>query len=517
MPTLERLHRFFRQASAPLSHAIMLGGNVEPSPLNRWIIMGFRARQSLVLWGNRLSVHREDTVSDKHVEVLSGANATAQLFERLEQARQRAATWPAIMEEYGLPLQGGLAGVLGYGFYPWCDDGWQARHALRSTEAGNAPDLLLCEFEDWVFLNLETRQLTVLTHAPEREAFYYALWNESSEPEAKPCEARETAEPADSLHTAYLSTFESSFTQPAFECAVETLKTAIRDGEIYQANLSLRLQKALSLDPYRLFEQLCRANPSPFSGFFKWPGGVIVSNSPERLLQVSAEGKAQTRPIAGTRGRGHTPAEDARIGQILLDNEKELAEHRMLVDLARNDLGRVCEAGSVRVDDLLVLERYSHVTHLVSNVSGQRRANVSPWELLRALFPGGTITGCPKMRCIEILERIEPVPRGFYTGSLGYIDAKRPAMDWNILIRSLFLRETGLPLRYNAAIHVGAGIVHDAVGAYEYRECLRKATASLSTLRHLETETLSPPSRPLALHKPASNEPAEPRTTRSSL
>lgn len=163
----------------------------------------------------------------------------------------------------------------------------------------------------------------------------------------------------------------------------------------------------------------------------------------------------------------------------------------MLVDLARNDLGRACDAGTVQVDDLLVLERYSHVTHLVSNVRGQLRSDCNGWDLIRVLFPGGTITGCPKIRCVDILRTVEPVSRGFYTGSLGYLDAASSALDMNILIRSVFLRPMpdgshGGPVVYNTAVHVGAGIVHDAVGAHEYRECLRKATAILQELHGLE-------------------------------
>jgi para-aminobenzoate synthetase component 1 len=292
-----------------------------------------------------------------------------------------------------------------------------------------------------------------------------------------------------------------SFTQAAFESAVARLKTDIQQGEIYQANVSMRLQKRLALDPYELFFRLCRKNPSPFSALFKWPGGVIVSNSPERLVQLDEAGRAQTRPIAGTRGRGKTPEEDAQIGDTLLSNEKERAEHLMLVDLARNDLGRVCEPGTVQVDDLLVLERYSHVTHLVSNVAGQLKPEASGWDLIRALFPGGTITGCPKIRCVEILRAVEPVSRGFYTGSLGYLDAASQALDLNILIRSVFLRPMpdashGGPLVYNTAVHVGAGIVHDAVGAHEYRECLRKATAILQELHGLEHQQNHPVPEP---------------------
>lgn len=480
-----RCLRFFRQVASRAPYALFLGGGDEPSPLNRRMILGVGARQIIRLSGETLSINGET----QHLSKLAASAASNILFTELEAARQRAVSWGKEGLPSDLPFYGGLAGALGYGFYRWCDEGWQG-DSSEIAPTTDMPDLLLFECEDWLFLEPETDRLTILSQSPEREAEYAALWRAvlSSAPLAlSPDSGGDKEELSPDQRGAYLATFRHSLDAVAFEDAANTLKQAIRRGELYQANLSLRLEKKVCLDPLDLFEHLCRRNPSPFSGFLRWPGGVIVSNSPERLIQVDPDGQVRTRPIAGTRGRGDTPEDDARIGQTLLENEKELAEHRMLVDLARNDLGRICRVGSVRVDDLLALERYSHVTHLVSNVTGRLRADAGPWDALRALFPGGTITGCPKVRCVELLNRVEPVSRGFYTGSLGYLDARGPGMDWNILIRSLFLRETDTPLTYNTHIHVGAGIVHDAVGAYEYRECLRKAAAALNALYALES------------------------------
>lgn len=485
--TLTGLHAFFRQVSQTVSHACMLGGTVEPTPLNRWVLIGLHARQELQLKGTYFSVNG-------HGHHLEGPDAEAHLFELLEQVRHQSKQWPEAKSLHGLPMAGGLMGCMGYDFYRWCDEGWET-DALSANS--NWPELILCEFEDWLLLNLESGELTILTAHAGRELEYRALWQESHALKPETTSTQNPVALDAGAMAAYIDTFNASFSQPAFEAAVEQLRQHISSGELYQANLSIRLQKALRIDPYELFENLCRKNPSPFSGFFKWPGGAVVSNSPERLVQVDESGKAQARPIAGTRGRGKTPQEDADIGQTLLSNEKECAEHKMLVDLARNDLGRVCEPGSVQVDELLVLERYSHVTHLVSNVSGQMRRDCTGWDLIRSMFPCGTITGCPKIRCVEILNAVEPVSRGFYTGSMGYLDAVSGAMDWNILIRSLFLTPLNMldtittknnpeAVVYNTAVHIGAGIVHDAVGAHEYRECLRKATASLNELFSLE-------------------------------
>ncbi len=458
---------------------MMLGGSAETSNLNQWVIIGLHPRQVVSLTGNKLTINgQQETITDAET-----------LFARLEHVRQSAQSWPAEKQQYALPMAGGLAGCIGYGFYRWCDSGWtQTAHKADA----DWPDLILCEFKDWLFIQLATTQLTVLSTSVERSSAYRHQWQNSLDVDYLNETPLQSAPPMDATaQQAYLETFDASYSPAAFETAVEDLKTKIRQGEIYQANLSIQLQKKLTLDPAYLFERLCLKNPSPFSGFFKWPEGMIVCNSPERLMQVNETGLAQTRPIAGTRGRGKTDEEDETIGQTLLNNEKERAEHLMLVDLARNDLGRLCKAGTVTVDDLLVLERYSHVTHLVSNVQGQLQDDCTGWDVLQSLFPGGTITGCPKIRCVDILNETEPVSRGFYTGGMGYLDAASRALDFNILIRSLFLRPTASSfadslMMYNAAIHVGAGIVHDAVGPYEYRECLRKATASLNELAWLE-------------------------------
>ncbi len=272
-----------------------------------------------------------------------------------------------------------------------------------------------------------------------------------------------------------------SLTPEAFEKAVMDLKAHIESGNLYQANLSLRFESKIPSRGNLLgyYEALVAQNPSPFSGIFQTPEGVILSNSPERLIKLTANNqKLETRPIAGTRGRGKTAAEEQAIAQTLQTDVKEQAEHLMMVDLERNDLGRVALAGSVQVTELGVLERYSHVTHIVSQVEGSQAPGKTRWEILEAMFPGGTITGCPKVRSMQIIQSLEPVPRGFYTGSLGYLDI-RGNLDFNILIRSLFCWPDGC-IHY----HAGAGIVADSVPVWEYKECLRKAQVIQGVLHH---------------------------------
>ena len=254
-------------------------------------------------------------------------------------------------------------------------------------------------------------------------------------------------------------------------------------GDVYQTNLSRQWQVRSdgTLDPVSIYQRLRSTNPSPFSAMMRYGDFSLMSSSPERLLAIRG-GIVSTRPIAGTRPRGTSPETDAALVESLLTNEKERAEHVMLIDLERNDLGRVCVGGTVRVDEYMVLETYAHVHHIVSNVSGRLRENTSPVQVIRALFPGGTITGCPKVRCMEIIAELEGTGRGAYTGSLGYLN-RDGSCDLNILIRTL----TGLtaagagtaPITFRA----GAGIVADSIPSQELAETRAKAEGMLRALR----------------------------------
>ncbi|WP_018924750.1 anthranilate synthase component I family protein [Salsuginibacillus kocurii] len=263
--------------------------------------------------------------------------------------------------------------------------------------------------------------------------------------------------------------WEPSFDQDSFAEAVQQIQHYIRQGDVFQVNVSVRQTKPLRTPPFHIYEKLRELNPSPYMSYMHTPDFQLVSGSPELLIKKRGN-EASTRPIAGTRPRGKDDEEDQCLVDELLENEKEKAEHVMLVDLERNDLGRVCTYGSVHVDELMVVEKYSHVMHIVSNVKGFLGSEVDAYDMIRATFPGGTITGAPKIRTMEIIEELEPVRRGIYTGSIGWIGFNGD-MELNITIRTMLAKEG------QAFVQAGAGIVIDSDPVAEYHESLRKAEA----------------------------------------
>ncbi len=262
----------------------------------------------------------------------------------------------------------------------------------------------------------------------------------------------------------------------AYTQAVARILDYIREGDVFQVNLSRQWDIDFSrpVDPVAIYRQLCIHNPAPFSGLLRLGDSAIISSSPERLVAVR-DGQVETRPIAGTRPRSLSSSQDRAYSSELLAHPKERAEHIMLIDLERNDLGRICVPGSIEVNELMALESYAHVHHIVSNVRGRLRADVTPGQVIRAVFPGGTITGCPKVRCMEIIAELEQAARGAYTGSMGYLN-RDGSMDLNILIRSMVSHAGRISLR------AGAGIVADSVPEAELAETRAKARGLLRAL-----------------------------------
>ena len=363
-----------------------------------------------------------------------------------------------------IPFQGGWLGWLGY------DAAWEIERLPRlNPDPLPFPVAFWYEPAEFALLDRQTGQLWLAAgSAADCDRLQACLEQPASWLE------RESAPPAATSDSARVAS-----TQQDYEAMVRQAKAYIRAGEIFQANLSLRFSATTQRSSWDLYRALQQLNPSPFASFWQTPWGDLLSCSPERLLQVEhrTDGRwCQTRPIAGTRPRGQTPARDRQLADELQATPKELAEHIMLVDLERNDLGRVCTWGSVEVDELLAIERYSHVMHLVSNVRGRLQPDRTSTDAIAALFPGGTITGCPKVRCMEIIEELEPLRRNLFYGSCGYLDW-RGNLDLNILIRTL--------LRSGDTVwgQVGAGIVADSDPTQEWLESLDKARAQLAALQ----------------------------------
>lgn len=261
-----------------------------------------------------------------------------------------------------------------------------------------------------------------------------------------------------------------------FRKAVKRIQRYLAAGDVFQVNISRAWagDAGATVDPVAIYHRLRRSNPAPFSGMMRRGESTLLSSSPERLVEVRGR-QVQTRPIAGTYPRGEDRESDRALSLKMLAHPKERAEHIMLIDLERNDLGRICETGSVKVSELMTIESYAHVHHIVSNVNGQLKAGATPVDAISAVFPGGTITGCPKVRCMQIIAELEQAGRGFYTGSMGYI-SKDGQMDLNILIRSMLIEGGRVTLR------TGAGIVADSRPGRELAETVAKAKGMLQAL-----------------------------------
>ncbi|MEO2066246.1 MAG: anthranilate synthase component I family protein, partial [Desulfurobacteriaceae bacterium] len=265
------------------------------------------------------------------------------------------------------------------------------------------------------------------------------------------------------------SHWEVNFSDKEFMEAVEKAKEYIRAGDIIQVVLSRRFEKPFYAEPLTLYRAIRHVNPSPYMYYLDYGDFQIVGASPEVLVRVE-NGKIETRPIAGTRRRGRTPEEDLALEKELLADEKERAEHIMLVDLARNDVGRVARVGTVKVNELMVIERYSHVMHIVSNVMGELCEDKDAFDVLKACFPAGTVSGAPKVRAMEIIDEMEPSERGVYAGAVGYFSFDGN-MDTAIAIRTAIVR------RNKVYVQAGAGIVADSLPELEAKETLNKARA----------------------------------------
>ncbi|MBT3510342.1 MAG: anthranilate synthase component I family protein [Nitrospina sp.] len=371
---------------------------------------------------------------------------------------------------------GGWVGFIGYEAGAWFES-----LPVRESSANNFPDLSFMQIERLYLYDHLTHELKYIVSSKSNEpgCSYDELCGEiKSTWKELLLILEEIGERTDSevpsSHFKQSSGLSSNLSKADYTERVEKAKEYIREGDVYQTNLAQKFETHFTGNPFELYANLRKVNPSPFSGYLNFKNFSLVSSSPERLVKVH-EHSIETRPIAGTRPRGKEIEEDQALSAELLLNPKERAEHLMLVDLERNDLGRICEAGSVNVTDFMFLEKYSHVSHIVSNITGDLKPETSVYDILKSVFPGGTITGCPKIRCMEIISELEPDLRGPYSGSFGYIGFG-PYMDLNIIIRSIVISNKV------ACFHVGAGIVADSNPQKEYQETLDKAAAMIQAL-----------------------------------
>ncbi len=349
---------------------------------------------------------------------------------------------------------GGFVGYLGYELARFCD-----KIAFRQKRKQGIPDLHLGFFREVIVFDHKKQVYYLVTSYPRKPQALKRYFQDLSQTGEKPFQFKN---------------FVPEISQKKFKDIVLQAKKYIAAGDIYQANLSQRFRFDFSGSSLKLYGRLRAINPSPFACFLKMNDLEIISCSPERLISKKGR-ECETRPIAGTCPAYGPVSRLKEWREKLLQNEKERAEHLMLVDLERNDLGRVCDYESVRVNEFMVLEKYSHVVHIVSKITGRLKKNKDAFDLIRAMFPGGTITGCPKIRCMQIIDELEPVRRGIYTGSVGYLSVQGD-MDLNIAIRTLVLKKN------KGYLQVGAGIVYDSDPEKEYEETLHKGEALVKAL-----------------------------------
>ncbi|BBL76536.1 anthranilate synthase component I [Methylomagnum ishizawai] len=447
------LSAYLKLADAPYSYLFesVHGGE----QWGRYSIIGLPCRTVISVRGPEITVVRDG----QRIETATPANP-------LDWVRDYAARFrvPPIS---GLPrFSGGLVGYFGYETIHYIEP----RLATAKPDPIGAPDILLMVSEDvLVFDNLKGR-LLVITHADPAEPNAYPAAQDRLDTLIRGLRqnrlpAREFKVPKQVEE----SEFVSGFTQEGYENGVRRIKDYIVEGDVMQVVLSQRMSIPYSAPPLDLYRALRCLNPSPYMFHMNLGAFHIVGSSPEILVRLE-EGTVTVRPIAGTRRRGRTPEEDTALEKDLLADPKEIAEHLMLIDLGRNDAGRVAQTGTVKVTDKMIIERYSHVMHIVSNVVGQLAEGSDAFEVLKATFPAGTVSGAPKIRAMEIIAELEPVKRGVYSGAVGYVGWSGN-LDTAIAIRTAVIKDGTLH------IQAGAGVVHDSVPLNEWEETLNKGRA----------------------------------------
>ncbi|MEK6748481.1 MAG: anthranilate synthase component I [Pseudomonadota bacterium] len=367
----------------------------------------------------------------------------------------------------GLPrFSGGLVGYFGYDTVRYIEP---RLAACRKPDELHTPDILLLHSEEVVVFDNLRGKLYLITHVDPQLPDAWARGQRRLDELARRLQAPFQHVEQTSHHTLIEADFISGFTQPGFEGAVRKAKEYITAGDIMQVVLSQRLSAPFHGDALDVYRALRSLNPSPYMYFLNCGAFQVAGSSPEILVRLEGD-NVTVRPIAGTRPRGDTEQRDHELEQELLADPKEIAEHVMLIDLGRNDVGRVAETGSVQVTEQMIVERYSHVMHIVSNVIGRKRPEVSAMDVLRATFPAGTVSGAAKVRAMEVIDELEPVKRGIYAGAVGYL-GWNGNLDTAIAIRTAVIQDNMLYMQS------GAGIVYDSVPRSEWEETMAKGRA----------------------------------------
>ena len=421
----------------------------------RYSIIGLPCQTLLKVYGHRVIIEEKGKIVED-LEVQDPLDFIEQF-----QARYQVA------EVENLPrFTGGLVGYFGYDTIRYIEP---KLADCPNPDHINNPDIMLMVSDEVVVFDNLSGSMYVIVHAdPTQDGSLVLAQTKIQELIAKMRGA--AARPADGKpRRINEADFVSGFSEDSYKKAVERIKEYVLEGDCMQVVISQRLSIPFSAPPLNLYRALRGLNPSPYMYFMHMGDFHVVGSSPEILTRLE-DGEVTVRPIAGTRRRGHNEEEDLALEQELLADPKELAEHLMLIDLGRNDTGRVAEIGSVQLTDKMIVERYSHVMHIVSNVTGKLKEGMSAIDVLRATFPAGTVSGAPKIRAMEIIDELEPVKRGVYSGAVGYL-SWNGNMDTAIAIRTAVIKDDTLH------IQAGAGIVADSIPRLEWKETMNKGRA----------------------------------------
>ena len=447
------LSTYLKLANGPYSYLFesVQGGE----KFGRYSIIGLPCRKQIRIFENKINIIE----NEKCVESLTHDDP----LEWIEQfhAQFKVAELPDLPR-----FTGGLVGYFGYDTVRYIEP---RLGNCPNPDPLNVPDILLMVSDEVLVFDNLAGKLYLIHYANPENDNAYAQGSKRLEQLIKQLQTSVPRIPLSKASTINESDFKSGFTEEKFKQAVNKAKDYIVEGDVMQVVLSQRMSVPFTAPPLDCYRSLRSLNPSPYMYYLDLGDFHIVGSSPEILVQVE-DGMVAVRPIAGTRPRGETEEQDKQLEKDLLNDPKEIAEHLMLIDLGRNDVGRIAQTGTVEVTDKMIVERYSHVMHIVSNVAGKINPDVSAMDTLRATFPAGTLSGAPKIRAMEIIDELEPVKRGVYGGAVGYL-SWNGNMDTAIAIRTAVIKDKVLH------IQAGAGVVYDSVAQSEWDETMNKGRA----------------------------------------